>query len=576
MPRKTIAATCVALVLALCVFLAGVALEGAMEATTPEPVQTPGAPKLVVLVVFDQFRGDYPQRWQELYDKEGLGRLLKEGAWYQNCHYPYAYTLTAAGHATLSTGTTPNKHGIIANDWYDRAWGEVGVVQSDRHHLVPRVGDSKKPDGVAPVHLKRSTVGDGLLKHRPRSKVVSLSIKDRSAVLLAALRATACYWFNTIRGIFVTSTFYRDAPHAWVAEFNKQKPADRYFGKDWTRLRPDLDYVKYSGPDDVEGEGPGYKQGRTFPHPTTGGLEEPGKSYYNAVCNSPYGSELLLDFARQAVEAEQLGQRDVCDLLCLSFSSNDMVGHCWGPDSQEVLDMTLRTDLLLKELMGFLDARVGKDKYLLVMTADHGVAPLAEVVKKQGKEAGRVSPKVFTTEANQHLQAVFAPGQKALPWLEYASTEWLYLNHATLKQMGLPAARVEEELCQWLVKQPGVQAAYGRTRLEKGPFNNDPIGEAVRLSYYPEHSGDVAYVLRPYYMVSGPVTEKKYDAYRATHGTPHPYDTHVPLLVYGPGVRPGARTERVTPLCVAAILARALDVPLPEETDVGVPAGLFR
>jgi predicted AlkP superfamily pyrophosphatase or phosphodiesterase len=576
MPRKTLVATCFAVIMGLVVFLTGAALDSAMETPASGQADSPDAPKLVVLVVFDQFRGDYPKRWQELYDNDGFGRLLTGGAWYQECHYPYAFTLTAAGHATLVTGTTPSKHGIIANDWYDRDTGEVGAVQSDRHRLVPRIGDSKKPDGAAPVHLKRPSVGDGLLKHRSKSKVVSLSIKDRSAILLAALRATACYWFNTVRGLFVTSTYYRDAPHGWVAGFNKQKPADKYFGTDWVKLRPDLDYAQYSGPDDVEGEGPGYKQGRTFPHPTTGGLEEPGKNFYNAVCNSPYGNELLLDFAKQAIEAEQLGQRDARDLLCLSFSSNDMIGHCWGPDSQEVLDMTLRTDLLVKDLLAFLDAKVGKGKYLLVVTADHGVAPLAEVARAQGKDAGRVSPKVFTSKASEHLQSVFAPGLEPLPWLEYATAEWIYLNHGTLKQLGLPAAKVEDELCQWLARQPGVQTAYGRTRLQQGPFKGDPVGEAVRLSYYAEHSGDVAFVLKPNYMVSGPLTEKKYDAYRATHGSPHSFDTHVPLLVYGPGVRPGVRKERVTPLCVAAILARALDVPPPEGAEAPVPAGLFK
>ena len=250
---------------------------------------------------------------------------------------------------------------------------------------------------------------------------------------MAALRATAVYWFNTARGLFVTSTFYRDTPHAWVDEFNKTRPADKYFGKDWTRLRGDLDYQQYSGRDDESSEGTGYKQGRTFPHPMTGGLEKPGKNYYEALTASPYGNEVVLELAKRAIDAEQLGQGDGRDLLCVSFSSNDIVGHCWGPDSQEVLDITLRSDLIIKELLNYLDAKVGRNRYVLVMTADHGVSQIPEMATAQGKDAGRVPPTLFTVQAAALLQKTFAAGQKQLPWIEKSSAGWIYLNHGTLK-----------------------------------------------------------------------------------------------------------------------------------------------
>ena len=203
-----------------------------------------------------------------------------------------------------------------------------------------------------------------------------------------------------------------DALHPWVNEFNKERWPDKYFGKDWTRLRPDLDYAKYSGPDDVVGEGTGHKQGRTFPHAMKGGQEKPGKAYYEAFTTSPYASEVLWELAKRAIDAEQLGQRDTCDLLSLSFSSNDLVGHAWGPDSQEVLDMTLRTDLLLKDLLNHLDAKVGRGKYVVVLSADHGVGPIPEVAKAAGKETGRVPPEVFKARAAEFLQETFAKGQK--------------------------------------------------------------------------------------------------------------------------------------------------------------------
>ena len=254
-----------------------------LEVSAQSAGEQPAKPKLVVLVVFDQFRGDYLTKWEKLYDKDGFGRLLRDGAWFQNCHYPYAFTVTAAGHASIATGCPPSKHGIVANDWYDRATrAEVGAVKTDRYRTVPELAAKEKDDGPAPVRLKQPTVGDGLQK-MGKGKVVSLSLKDRAAILMAALRATAVYWFNTAAGMFVTSTYYRDTPHPWVNEFNKGRLADKFFGKDWTKLRSDLDYEKFSGADDVASEGLGYKQGRTFPHPMTGGLEKPGKNYYEVA-----------------------------------------------------------------------------------------------------------------------------------------------------------------------------------------------------------------------------------------------------------------------------------------------------
>jgi Type I phosphodiesterase / nucleotide pyrophosphatase len=528
--------------------------------------------KLVVLVVFDQFRGDYLTKWEKLYDKDGLGRLLRDGAWYQNCHYPYAFTLTAPGHASMVTGCPPIKHGIVANEWYDRALRtEVGAVAADRYRTVPEsLAGKAKNDGPAPERLKQPTVGDALQK-MGKGKIVSLSIKDRAAVLMAALRATAVYWFDTIRGLFVTSTFYRDTPHTWVDAFNKERPADKYFGKDWMKLRTDLDYRQYSGPDEVMSEGTGFQQGRVFPHPTTGGLDKPGRNYYEAITNSPYGNDLLLELARRAIDAEKLGQGDGCDLLCLSFSSNDLVGHCWGPDSQEVLDITLRTDLLVKNLLNCLDAKVGRGRYLLVMTADHGVSQIPEVAQAQGKEAGRVPPSLFTIQAAALLQKTFAAESKQLPWIEKSSSGWIYLNQAVLKEAGVPAAKAEQVLVDWLGQQPGIHSAFGRSHLEKGPLKGDVIGEAVRLSYDPDRSGDVAVVLKPNYMISGPITDSRNDAYRTTHGTPHSYDTHVAFVVFGAGVRPGIRQERMTPLAAAAILAKGLGIPPPAGAEYPVP-----
>jgi predicted AlkP superfamily pyrophosphatase or phosphodiesterase len=379
--------------------------------------EPPAPPRLAVLVYFDQLRGDYLQRWQALFGDDGFRRLARDGAWFSNCHLPYACTVTAAGHASVATGRLPADHGVVGNEWYDRKAGAtvscVAALVRDRYRLVASAENAAVDEitrqGPAPEQLLTPTVADALKDAtKGKGKVVALSLKDRSAILPGGRRADGCYWMNPLSGRFVTSTYYRDRLHDWVDAFNKSNAADRWLGKTWDRLRPDLDYEKLSGPDDVEGEGKGVFQGRVFPHPLSTGPLRFKAAYYGALVNSPFGNELLLALAEQAIVSERLGQGDVPDLLTLSFSSNDIIGHCWGPDSQEVLDVTLRSDRIMAELLKFLDDKVGKGKYLLVVTADHGVCPLPEVTKKRGKEAERVSPRILSFDADEFLNEKFA------------------------------------------------------------------------------------------------------------------------------------------------------------------------
>lgn len=539
-----------------------------------QPVDDEGRPRLVVLLVFDQLRGDYLEKWRPLFVEGGFKRLQTEGAWFTNCHYPYAYTLTAPGHASLSTGTVPAKHGIIANDWYDRANGET--VSS----VTPP--PEKKRSGSGPYRRQVRTVGDVLLDVLGgRSRVVSVSIKDRAAILLAAIRAQAVYWFSGTTGNFVTSPFYRDEPHSWVKAFNKTRKSDRWIGKSWNRLRPDLDYVAHSGPDDFFAEGIGHGQGQTFPHPTPLGTGAKAKEdYYSAMQNSPFGNDLLMSFAKTAIQAERLGQSSTTDLLCVSFSSNDLVGHCWGPDSQEVLDMTLRSDVMVAELLQYLDAKVGKGRYTVAVSADHGVCPLPEFAARQGTKAGRVAPEILTSRAEAHLNRTFLPKGESVSWFEVPNkyNPWAYLNPKVLKSLKLESATVERSLADWMTEQPGVLKAFTRTELVAAPSPSDTeLLTQVRRSYRPEASGDVMVIVEPYHMFFAPLLSKnpeKNAAYRTTHGTPHHYDTHVPLLIMGPRIVPGTRTERVVPQHMATILAESLRIPPPSE-DYSLPDGLF-
>jgi hypothetical protein len=543
-----------------------------------EPAKAPDRPRLAVLVIFDQLRGDYLTRWEKLFGAEGFRRLQKEGAWFQNCHYPYAVTVTAAGHASVATGCSPDRHGIVGNEWFDRSTrSEVGCVSTDRYETVPssparpnKNASKQLSEGVSPERLLKPTLGDALKEATGgKGRVVSLSFKDRSAVLPAGQRPDACYWLHLGTGQFVTSSYYRDRIHRWVEEYNRGHPADRWFGKNWNRLRPELDYERYSGPDDVAAETTGVFEGRTFPHPLAGGPNGLKTAYYGALYVSPFGNDLLLGLAERAIDGEQLGCREVPDLLCLSFSSNDAIGHAYGPDSQEVLDVTLRSDLIVKELLDFLDAKVGKGRYVLALTADHGVCPLPEVSRQQGRDAGRVPAAPLLRGAEEFLSKTCGTANAKARWIEAYSPPWLYLNQDLIRRRGLEASEVESALAGWLAKQPGFQAAYTRTQLLRGVDEHDAIGESVRRSFYPARSGDVIGILKPYYLLSAQFSAG------TNHGTPHAYDTHVPLLAMGPGIRPGVRQEAVSPLATAAILAHALGIAPPAGADTDVPDQLL-
>jgi hypothetical protein len=396
--------------------------------------------------------------------------------------------------------------------------------------------------------------------------VVALSLKDRGCVLLGGRQPDAVYWFDDDDGCFVTSEYYRSAPHSWVAAFNQRKVVDRWFHQPWERLRGDISYDDHCGPDDVAGEGKGVGQGVTFPHPMTGGATQPGSKSYQALYNSPFANELLWELTQRALESEQLGQHQACDLLCVSFSANDPIGHCWGPDSHEVLDVTLRSDRLMKEFLDYLDRRIGKGQYVLVLSADHGVVPLPEVSRAKGLDAARVSTAKLALELEKHLQATLGQGKELGRWLASGGEGEVYFNERTLKAHQVDRSTAEQAAKEFLLSQPSVLRVITRSELQSAVDFNDDLGRRVLAGFHPERSGDVFVIFKPYYLPSARLTG-------TSHGTPHPYDTHVPLLVLGPGIPGGERTQAVTPLAAGVILADALGLPLPAAT-VPVPSSL--
>jgi hypothetical protein len=532
------------------------------------PRQQPGGPKLLLLVVFDQMRGDYLQRWYDLYSPDGFRKLTSEGTWFTNCHYPYSMTVTGAGHATLGTGCTPSQHGIIENDWFDRNEGRMVYCASlgMRYATVPPTTRRSLTyvGGGSPERLLVPTVGEVVKSAtHQRGKVIGISLKDRGAILPTGRGADICYWFDDNGGNFVTSEYYADRLPRYMTRFNTLKLANRWFDQPWTRFRSDLDYVTYSGPDDVQGEGPGIMQGRTFPHSMNGGDRTTTQRFYDAVYTSPYGNELTWAAARMLIDNEKLGQGDATDYLVISYSSNDAIGHVWGPDSQEVLDVTLRSDLIVAEMIRFLDTKLGRDRYLMVMSADHGICQLPEVARKEGKDAGRINAGQEVADLEKYLSSQYGLHGK---WIEAPPGAGIYLRYSTLRNAEKSRMEIENAVAGWLKRRPYVEAVYTRSQLLSGG-SLDSIGQAVRASFHPSRSGDVFPVLKPNYFLS------KY-LFGVMHGSPHDYDTHVPLVVFGAGVNSAKRDELISPQAAAVILADSIGQRL-VNSQVKVPDELW-
>jgi predicted AlkP superfamily pyrophosphatase or phosphodiesterase len=510
-------------------------------------------PRLVVLLVIDQFRQEYLLRFGPFFNDRGFRRLLTSGAVFSQCHYEQAPTVTAPGHATISTGATPSTHGIIANEWYDREAGEIVTSVSDPSR---RVVGSASGRASSPHRLIGTTLGDELrLSTNFRSKVVALSYKDRSAILLGGKLAHLALWFDESSGSFVTSDYYVDALPEWVARFNATRPADRYFGARWEKAFSKA-VSALAASDDRPEETPLPGGGRTFPHLLTGGLAQPGPAFYTAFTFTPFANDVLLELAKRAIEGEQLGRDEFPDLLALSLSTNDLVGHFFGPYSQEVADLTVRTDQIVASLLAYLDSRFG-GTYVLALTADHGVAPLPEEAARAKLGGRRIDPAAVRQAIEEALSARFGEGPwiepKALPLL---SNGFVYLHREAINRKHLDPADVERAAGEAALKVSGLARYYTRTHLLAGRSGDDPVSRRVARSFHPARSPDVILVPEPFAFISSGRTG-------TTHGSPYSYDTHVPLILFGRGIASGIFSSACTPADLAPTLAAVLRIEVP-------------
>lgn len=484
--------------------------------------------RLVLLIAVDQFRYDYLTRFRGEFTS-GFKKLLTDGAVFTNAYLEHYPTVTAIGHSTMLSGATPSVSGIIGNDWFDRESGKS--VASITDETVKPVG-APNASTASPRRLLVSTLGDemklasGAAKGTANApRVLGISLKDRGAIMPVGRGADAAYWFDTKTGAFVTSTYYMTEAPGWVQAFNDRRAADSLAGQSWLALSVGTPVLKQ------------------LP-------KETGSTLYEAVYGSPFGNQMLVDFTTTAIAEERLGQRGVTDLLSVSFSSNDSVGHTYGPDSPQVRDIAIRTDRAIGQLLDRVDKLVGLQHTIVALTADHGVAAVPESLAERSLPGGRLTNKELFGAIELALSARFGEGK----WLMATAGSSPYLNYSLIEEKQLDAGEVRRVAAAAVMKVPHVARVYTRDQLLRGEVANDLIGSRVLRGFNAQRSGDLEIILEPFWMRQATGT---------THGSPYNYDAHIPLILMGRNVKRGMYPGRVALNDLAPTLASLIEVDAP-------------
>lgn len=503
-------------------------------------------PKLVVGLVVDQMRWDYLYRYYNRYAADGgFKRLINKGFSCENTFINYVPTYTACGHTTLYTGTVPAIHGITGNEWYDLKLGkEMYCAQDDSVTGTGTSGDAGK---MSPRNMLTTTICDELrIATNFRGKVVGIAFKDRGGILPAGHSANAAYWYEAATGNFITSSYYMSNLPAWVTEFNARKIPDQYFKKGWNTLYPINTYVQSTADEQLyEGKPFGPDQ-KGFPY----NLEKMIGSNYGALTSTPYGNTLTRELAMAAIDKEELGKDSITDFLAISFSSPDYIGHTFGPNSIEVEDNYLRLDKDLGLLFSYLDRKVGKDQYLVFISADHGVAHIAEF-SRQNKLPGQSVPYNFL---ENKVDSVLKKLYGNYRFLLTSHNSQLFFNHRLMDSLKLEKKTLYTQVINFMSLEEGVSHVFQTQNIMV-----EPLPEKIRVQfangYHPSRSGDIQYILKPGY-VSGGLTG-------TTHGSWNPYDSHIPLVWYGWNIRPGKTNREVYMTDVAPTIAAMLRIQMP-------------
>jgi predicted AlkP superfamily pyrophosphatase or phosphodiesterase len=524
-------------------------------------------------ITVDQLRGDLPTRYYDRLGDGGFRYLWENGVVYRNAHHAHANTETIVGHATLATGAHPSAHGMVGNLWFDRETGFTTYnVEDPNYRLLTEGADvdvgaeidptqrAARSEGRSPAAILVSTFSDELRSNNGgQSKVVAVSVKDRGAISMAGHAGTA-YWFSKASGEFVTSTYYLDQYPGWVTEFNAQQPTQQFVNSSWELLHDQSSYL-FAETDDREWETDVAGFGRVFPHNYGDGTS---RYFTTWLTLSPAGDKLVLDFAKQALVEEQLGEDDIADYLSVSFSATDYVGHVFGPSSLEGEDNILQLDRRIADLLAFVDEKVGLDNTLIVLSADHGGPDSPGYLNSLGIPAGYVDPDSWDKDAA--IERVKNSFNISGRLFEPYSHPYLYFNADVKDNSDIDMEALESAVVEELSRFKGVSLAVSSTALRRGNLQDTNLMKSVINNFHPKRSGDVYIVFEPNWFIND------FDGLTvaSTHGSPWTYDTHVPIVFAGMGIQHQTVDRPVQTVDIAVTLATFLSIK-PPSGSVGVP-----
>jgi len=505
-------------------------------------------PKLVVGLVVDQMRWDYLYRYYNRYTNGGFKRLINEGFSVENTFIPYTPTYTACGHTCIYTGSVPAVHGIIGNDWYDPETKKNVYCTEDSS--VSTVGSTPSSEGnMSPKNMLTTTITDELrLATNFKGKVIGISLKDRGSILPAGHAANAAYWYQGSTGNWITSTYYMKEVPTWIADYNKLKLANKFYAKNWETLYPMNTYVN-STADEKAYEG----KSSTFPHQLTQNIDK----NFDAIRSTPYGNTITLDLAKLAILSEDLGQDNITDFLAVSCSSTDYVGHAYGPNSVEAEDTYLRLDKDFEEFFNYLDKKVGKGNYTVFLTADHGAAHVPGFMQENKLPSGVVSDRDIANKLNAYLNDKFKVNNVVLR----SMNNQIIFDHDKTDKGDVSFDVIKSASVEFLKRLDGFQNAVDIAKISQSTIQ-EIQKKMITNGYNARRSGDIYYVLQPNWF-NGSSTG-------TTHGNWNPYDSHIPLVFMGWGIKAGASNKTHYMTDIAPTLASLLHIQMPNG-NVGEP-----
>ncbi|NOT52474.1 MAG: alkaline phosphatase family protein [Chitinophagaceae bacterium] len=501
-------------------------------------------PKLVVGIVVDQMRWDYLYRYYDRYAPNGgFKRMLNQGFSCENTMIPYTPTVTACGHTSIYSGSVAAISGITGNVWWDRQ--QMRAVYCAEDKSVNTVGSNSALGKMSPKNMLVTTICDELrLATNFKSKVIGISLKDRGGILPAGHSANAAYWYDNTNGNWITSTYYMNELPKWASDFNDKKWVDKYYEQGW-KLLDSISKYQQSTADEKSYEAKPF--GPKFPYDMKNFI---GKDY-GKIATTPMGNTLTSEFVKAAITAEQLGADNITDIIAISYSSPDYIGHTFGPNSVESEDGFLRLDKELGALLDFLDSKAGKGQYTVFLSADHGVAHIPEYMKENKLPGGRVYTNAMMNQLNKDLKEKYNISNIVVSDDNYQ----LHLNHPLLDSAKIS----KKELTQWIVDKlssdSGIARIFAIEDLYGVPLPPD-VRAMLNNGYYPSRSGDIQIILKPGYIDA-------YSATGTTHGLWNPYDSHIPLLWYGWGIKQGKTNKEVKMTDIAPTLAALLHIQMP-------------